>query len=170
MATEISSRGDVVSGTIARLRADDVDEQLSFAFANVILAGDNAIFECVDERAIMPHEFEHQSWCHLELGDEARAEILRSAHQRQLALVEFHSHTFDSPACFSPSDWSGFDEFVPYVWWRLRRPYAAVVIGPTSLDALAWLDGPQDVRPVRIVDGIACTNLSLKRNGGSYDR
>ena len=75
MATAISGRGDVVARTIARLRADGVDEQLTFAFANVILAGDNVIFECVDERAIVPHEFEHQSWCHLELGDEARAEI-----------------------------------------------------------------------------------------------
>ena len=161
----ISSRGEVIARTIKRLRAEGVEEQLSFAFASVTVTEVGVMFECLDERVVQPHEFEHQSWCHIELGDEARTEILRTAHQRQLALVEFHSHTFDAPACFSASDWSGFEEFVPYVWWRLRRPYAAVVVGPNSLDALAWVQGPKDVRAVGVVGGIACTNLSMKRMG-----
>lgn len=162
----IASRAGVVEKIVERLRVDAEDEQLSFAFAEVELADDEVRFVCVEERPVQRSEFLHQSWCHLELGDEARVDIMRAAHQRQAALVEFHSHTFDAPACFSPSDWSGFEEFVPYAWWRLRRPYAAVVVGPNSVDALAWPDKPDVHHPVTTVAGMRTTMLSHRRLGG----
>lgn len=77
---------------------------------------------------------------HVELTDAARARVLQRASTTGLALFEAHSHgLFGDPASFSPTDLEGLDVWVPHVRWRLPlRPYAAIVVGPTSLDGLIW--------------------------------
>ena len=93
-------------------------------------------------RSIPPDGFESQSDLHLTLRDGVRAEAIKWAWDNDSCLVEAHSHGANRSACFSPSDVSGLDEWVPHLWWRLRgRPYAAIVIAGDTFDALAWIDG-----------------------------
>jgi hypothetical protein len=55
--------------------------------------------------------------------------------------VEVHSHRGKGwHAQFSPSDLSGFREFVPHVRWRLKGlPYCALVFTETEFDAVCWI-------------------------------
>ena|ERR1700680_1369427 len=89
--------------------------------------------------------FSRHSRFGLELTDEYRASIIKQAHDRNAMIIEFHSHPFPVPAAFSLTDISGLEEFVPHVRWRLKgKPYAAVVVGPTSFDAVIWRqNGPE---------------------------
>jgi hypothetical protein len=42
---------------------------------------------------------------------------------------------------------------VPHLWWRLRgRPYGALVTAGKTFDALAWVDGPNDVEQIERLD------------------
>src|SRR5207249_9382808 len=79
----------------------------------------------------------------VELTDEARARIIKTAWDTGTSPVEFHSHPGDyCGAMFSPIDMYGFSEYVPHCRWRLRgRPYLAVVVSPAGMDALAWTGG-----------------------------
>lgn len=75
----------------------------------------------------------------IDLTDEFRAGIIKQAHDRDAMLIEFHSHPFPMPAAFSGFDIKGLREFVPHVRWRLKgKPYAAVVVAPTTFDAVIW--------------------------------
>lgn len=96
-----------------------------------------------------PEAFEIQSAYHVTLRDEIRPEIIKWAWDAGACLVEAHSHGDEGPACFSPSDLSGFDEWVPHVRWRLRgRPYGAIVTAGETFDALAWIDHPESPEQV----------------------
>jgi len=81
----------------------------------------------------------------IELTDEFRAGIIKAAHDRDAMIIEAHSHPFPMPAAFSSFDVAGLREFVPHVRWRLKgKPYAAIVAGPTTFDAVIWKNnGPE---------------------------
>jgi hypothetical protein len=107
-------------------------------------------------RPVPPQGFEAQSALQLTLRDEVRADVIKWAWDNDACLVEAHSHRVGRPACFSPSDVWGLDEWVPHLWWRLRcRPYAAIVIAGDTFDALAWIDGadtPEQVAHLKVDD------------------
>lgn len=124
-------------------------------------------FECEDLVLIRPQQFEIHSAYHLELDDATRGQVIKAAHDRRCSLVEAHSHPFSSAAQFSGSDFDGLAEFVPHVWWRLRRrPYAALVFTPRSVDGLAWIDAPdapERLAAIQVGDRtIQTTGLSFK--------
>lgn len=103
---------------------------------------------------------------HIALSDEARRTVIKWAHDEHAALIEFHSHTSGYPAKFSPSDFSGFEEWVPHVLWRLPgRPYTAVVVTKRNFDALCWRRRDAAVEPITKItaDGstLEPTNLSV---------
>ena len=82
-------------------------------------------------------------------------------------LIEMHSHPRATVAEFSGSDRSGFAEFVPHVWWRLKKkPYAAIVVGPSSFDSLSWVSGPQ--RPDGVLD-LQVGTERLRPTGLTFD-
>ena len=122
---------------------------------------------------IAPEDLAFQSGYHIELGREAQARIIKTAFTKREGLVEFHSHRTAQPACFSPSDFRGFEEFVPHVRWRLAgRPYAAIVFHMSSVDGLVWLDD----KPVQLdhihssaTESEPATGLSLQRSWEVYD-
>src|SRR2546423_1369483 len=61
----------------------------------------------------MPAEaFEFQSAYQVTLRDEMRPEVIKWAGDAGACLVEVHSHGDDGMASFSPSDFSGFHEWV----------------------------------------------------------
>lgn len=109
---------------------------------------------------------------YIELSDETRISIIKKAHQTNTALIELHSHPFNSPwaAAFSLADMNGFEETVPHMWWRLpSRPYAAIVVSPCGFDSLVWLKDPRSPEPLTAlrVDGelMRPTNMTL---GGKH--
>lgn len=118
------------------------DEQVAFVFADVTLDDDGVAFRGREIYLVPPSELLVQRAFHVSLTDDAQASIIKLAWDKQLAMVELHSHTDSSwPAQFSPSDLSGLEDFVPHVRWRLRgQPYLAIVVGPSGFDALVWRD------------------------------
>jgi proteasome lid subunit RPN8/RPN11 len=144
------------------------NEQAGFVFAHTGgLSGDSLTFHFAEWLRLNRDDFAHQSLYHLELRDETRARVIKRAHDLQCSLIEFHSHPGPWPAQFSGSDFRGFDEFVPHVLWRLKgRPYAAAVVSPSGLDALAWVSSPREFLPVKSVklgtEQLNPTGLSIK--------
>jgi hypothetical protein len=132
-------------------------------------------FELHTWRPIPPDGFESQTDFHFTLRDTVRADVIKWAWDSDACLIEAHSHRPDGLASFSPSDVWGFEQWVPRVWWRLRgRPYAAIVIGGETFDALAWIEGanaPEQVEQMR-VDGETHlpTRLTLTRRDALRER
>jgi len=112
-------------------------------------------------RSIPPDGFEYQGAHHVTLTDETKTEIIRWAWGKRASLVEAHSHLGLDPAEFSPSDLRGFREWVPHLFWRLRRsPYAALVTADQTFDALAWVETaerPEQVDRLELDDGTVLT-------------
>ncbi len=133
----------------------DGHEEAAFVFADVSVEEGVVVFEYAGHRLVPPDGFELRSAYYLELTDNERAGAIKRAHDMGTTLVEMHSHPFQGRAGFSPSDIAGLREFVPHVRWRLRKkPYAALVLGRKSFDALAWTeDGPHPVPLSCDVDG-----------------
>ena len=127
------------------------NEQAAFLLCNYV--SDDAAFACLNTILIQHRQFAIHSAFHLELADSTRAQVIKAAHDLQCSLVEIHSHPFSSFAQFSVSDFDGLATFVPHVWWRLRRrPYGALVITPTSIDGLAWVDSPEAAEQIHAVE------------------
>jgi hypothetical protein len=133
------------------------------------------VFECEYWQPLRAEDYEVQAGDYLELGDAARARLIKEAHDRKLCLVESHSHPGPYPAAFSYSDLAGLEEFVPHVRWRLRgRPYAALVFAASGFDGLAWADGgagnPEQVTAIETETGqIAATGLTLAYQMRQHD-
>lgn len=100
------------------LREPNGDEQAAFVFAR--FSDDDNTFHFVEWLPVPPDGFAAQLPYHFELTDATRAQIIKRAHDLGASLIEFHSHTGPWPAQFSSSDWSGFEEVVPHVRWRLK--------------------------------------------------
>jgi len=133
-------------------------EEVAFVYARPSRE-DGVSFGFIEWSAVEPEGFASRSAYHLELSDETRGHVIKRAHDLGASVVEFHSHRGRSDAQFSPSDWTGFEEFVPHIWWRLKgRPYAAIVVTSTSFDGLVWLDSPES--PVRL-DALISNGVSL---------
>jgi len=114
-------------------------EQAAFMFADASEASGELKLEYRDWYPVPSTGYLIQSEGHIELSDETRATVIKRAHDLQACLVEFHSHLYSYEVSFSWSDVAGLKEFVPHVMWRLKgRPYAAVVVGGSSFDALIW--------------------------------
>jgi hypothetical protein len=102
-----------------------------------------------DVMCIAREGFDYQSALHVSLSDDERARVIKWAWDNGGSLVEAHVHLFDEPASFSSSDIRGLREFVPHMWWRLRRrPYAALIYGPGSFDGLAWIADAESAEQV----------------------
>lgn len=139
-------------------------EQICFLHARV---DDDRAFHVDRIRVITAAEIELQTSFHLELKDSTRAAVIREAWEVGAALVEAHLHTKSGSACFSWSDFLGFEQWVPHVWWRLQgKPYAALVTDGTSWDGLAWIDTPDSPVAVATLEAesetITCSGASLR--------
>lgn len=118
-------------------------EQVAVVFARVVSDTDSSgslMLRACESYHCSSTDFSFQSSYHIELTHETQTRLIKTAWDLGCALVELHSHVgpFARPA-FSPSDLSGFDEFVPHVRWRLRgKPYVAIVVAADAFDALVW--------------------------------
>lgn len=119
-------------------------EQVCFLFYNAIWDDRALNLSVVDYYLAIPQDYTYQSAFHIELNDACQAKIIKKAWDQQLSLGEIHSHPTSYKAYFSSSDISGFKEFVPHVWWRLKKgPYIAIILSQRDVDAIAWVKDPE---------------------------
>ena len=144
-------------------------EEAAFVFTSLIKNKNELIFKYKEWFPVPKDGFSSRSSYHFELANETRAGIIKKAHDLDCSIIEFHSHLGSYPSCFSPSDWCGFEEFVPHVLWRLKgKPYIAVVVATSGFDALVWKSieqNPKFLNELRIGKiSMSLTNLSLPRS------
>lgn len=152
-------------------------EEAAFVFASTRTEEGATIFDFLDCLRVPAEGFLERSPYFLELRDETRAAVIKQAHDLRASVVEFHSHPTQRHAQFSFSDLTGLHDFVPHVWWRLKgRPYAAIVVSPTGIDALTWLTDPKTCRGLQGIrtesqliepTGLSMTEWSVNDERGS---
>lgn len=109
-------------------------------------------FVVKDYRILGRNDFDIQSSYHIQIRSETIGELIKKAHDLKLSLIEIHSHVEQDKAKFSWSDWKGFEDFVPHIFWRLPgRPYGALVFGNKSIDGLYWDDDAINHMPIKSV-------------------
>lgn len=129
----------------------ELRESAAFVFASVKRGADKLELTADDVLLIGQDGYASRRRDYMQLSDESRVAVIKRAHQTHTALIEFHSHPFDSrwAPSFSLTDMNGFAETVPHMWWRLPdRPYAAIVVAPSGFDALVWVDRPTEPIPL----------------------
>ena len=138
-------------------------EHVVFLFAKV----KETTFLTLDFIVLQPSDFDYQSSYHINVKSDVISQLIKSAHDTNTSLIEIHSHIDQPKAKFSYSDWSGFEDFVPHILWRLpKRPYGALVFADNSFDGLYWKNSFNEYRSInKIIDGsdvINSTGLSQK--------
>jgi len=142
-------------------------EQAAFVYVIQESEDGRNVFKYLDWSPVKENGFVSRSLYHFELTDVTRSKVIKRAHDLSASLVELHSHR-DCPAMFSASDLLGFQEFVPHIWWRLkRRPYMAIVVSRSGFDGFVWIDNSHDPRHL---DGILVGNSMLKSSKLSFVR
>lgn len=150
----------------AHLLSDPMNESSAFLFVQPRGRLGVISFSYIGEYLVPDSGYCFRSGYHLDLAEHVQAEVIKRAHDLQASLVELHSHIGHWPAKFSESDFSGFGEFVPHVWWRLKgAPYLAVVMTNSGFDGLAWVDKPESPQPL---DGLRINGRIVKPTGLSF--
>ena len=127
-------------------------EQAAFLFCKLTFDDSDLIFTAIDSELMRESDYVNQSTDYFELTDECKSRVIKHANASDCALVELHSHPTQRFACFSHSDKIGLLETVPHMRWRLNnRPYLAIVVAPSSFDALVW---PQFNTPPEPLDEV----------------
>lgn len=115
-------------------------EQGAFLFANTVESAKQLCFSVVSAYLVPPAGWKIQLEDYLEMDDAEKAKIMKDARDKGYAIIDCHSHPGSKyKVCFSPSDIYGITEFVAYSKWKLDgKPFAAMVWGESSLDAIVW--------------------------------
>lgn len=133
-------------------------EQGAFLFAHIDQEPGQTTLQVAEAYLVPAEGWQVQMDIHLEMKDEERAKIMRLAKQKNLALVDCHSHPHSfERVWFSPSDRHGITEFALYAKWKLgAKPYTAMVWAETSIDAVVWdtdFTGALPMKQITVVDG-----------------
>ena len=155
------------------VRRRPVSEEAAFIFSSTLKNG-ICKFDFIDMYIVPESEFSYRSLYGIELTSDCRAKVIKRAHDLNASLIELHSHPHARTSEFSPSDRSGFAEFVPHVWWRLKgRPYAAMVFGANDFDSLYWESNshkPDGVLKLQLEDKeLTPTELSFRHWDSNYE-
>lgn len=138
-------------------------EQAAFLFAKTTQEAAATRFDIAAVEKLKPVDFDEQERGYLELSDETRKRLIKRAHDLGTSLIEMHSHPMPWPAEFSEYDRRGLLETVPHMWWRLaKRPYVAIVVAPSGIDALVWLSNPET--PIALDALVAGTRIVKPTN------
>jgi hypothetical protein len=115
--------------------------------------------------------WEVQMEVYLQMRDSERAKIMKRARDKNLAAIDCHSHPgAGGDVWFSPSDVAGITEFAQYARWKLvGKPFAAVVWGEESLDAVIWQGEFTQADRIDDVRIIGKSPLTLIPNGSWFE-
>jgi hypothetical protein len=115
-------------------------EQAVFLFAQPEALAGRLTLVVEDFYPVPPRGWEIQMEVYLQMRDSERAKIMKLARDKGFATIDCHSHPRSGDdVWFSPSDIAGITEFSQYARWKLdAKPFAAIVWGERSLDAVLW--------------------------------
>lgn len=131
---------DAVAAKLREHFFQNEKEQGAFLFARAAPCGDDLNLLIEDCYLVPARGWEVQMEVYLEMKDSERGKIMKLARDKNLCAIDCHSHP-DSGAdvWFSPSDIAGISDFAKYARWKLNgKPFAAMVWGEESLDAVLW--------------------------------
>jgi len=145
-------------------------EQGAFLFADAYRNGGELQLNVADIYLVPPRGWEVQMEVYLQMKDSERAKIMKLAREKNLCAVDCHSHPrADDNVWFSPSDVAGITDFAQYAKWKLGgKPFAAMVWGEQSVDAVLWQGEFVDVEPVARVKIVGKTNQTLIPTGSWF--
>lgn len=140
-------------------------EEAAFLFGRHIEFADT--IQVIGYHLLSRNDFLVQAADYLELDDAVRSKLIKHAHDLDACLIEMHSHPGPLAAAFSVFDLAGLREIAPHMLWRLHgKPYVALVVADTSLDALVWRGDackPLALKTINVGDHILVpTNLTLQ--------
>lgn len=133
-------------------------EQGAFLFARAEQTADTLSLVAEESYLVPARGWEVQMDVYLQMKDSERGKIMQMARAKKLCAIDCHSHPYSGgDVWFSPSDVAGITDFAAYAKWKLDgRPFAAMVWGETSVDAVMWsgdFGGPTVPDEIRIVGG-----------------
>jgi len=129
-------------------------EQGAFLFARATNGTKDFLrFDATDMYLIPPEGWAVQLEVYLEMKNAERAKIMKMARDGGYAVLDCHSHPGSHDQVeFSPSDRAGITNFAAYAKWKLSsQPYAAMVWGEKSVDAVVWYGAFDQARPIQEV-------------------
>lgn len=133
-------------------------EQGAFVFARAVDGTEDSLrLEATEMYLIPPEGWAVQLEVYLEMKDAERAKIMKIARDGGYAVLDCHSHPGSHDRVeFSESDRAGINDFAAYAKWKLSgQPYAAMVWGEESVDAVIWygnFDRAHSVQEVLVAD------------------
>lgn len=115
-------------------------EQGAFLFAEAVQDEFSLDLVVSDFYLVPSRAWEVQMNIYLQMKDSERANIMKMAREKKLCTIDCHSHpSSQDDVWFSPSDILGITEFAQYAKWKLNsKPFAAMVWGEASMDAVVW--------------------------------
>ena len=148
------------------LPSDSDLESAAFLFAQQSIVGECRYLTVIDLMLARHCDFSYQLDDYIELSEKGRIRLQKTATVLNASIIEVHSHPRQCTAVFSLADLLGFEESVPQMRWRLHdRPYSAIVVTPTSFDALIWWDTATPVA----VDAVELETQSLQPTGRTLE-
>jgi hypothetical protein len=145
-------------------------EQGAFLFAEARRDGSGLQLDVADFYLVPARGWEVQMEVYLQMKDSERAKIMKLARAKNLCAIDCHSHPrADDDVWFSPSDVAGIRDFAQYAKWKLDgKPFAAMVWGEQSVDAVLWQGEFADAERVAVVKIVGNSNQTLIPTGSWF--
>lgn len=145
-------------------------EQGAFLFADAKREAGGLQLVVADFYLVPARGWEVQMQVYLQMKDSERARIMKLAREKNLCAIDCHSHPgAREDVWFSPSDVAGITDFAHYAKWKLDgRPFAAMVWGEESVDAVLWQEDFADAQRISWVKVAGNTNQTLIPTGSWF--
>ncbi|PYJ87781.1 MAG: hypothetical protein DME22_00375 [Verrucomicrobia bacterium] len=160
-----------IAATLRRQFFQNEVEQGAFLFAEAKRESDGLHLVVADFYLVPARGWEVQMEVYLQMKDSERAKIMKLARENNLCAIDCHSHPHaEDDVWFSLSDVAGISDFAQYAKWKLNgKPFAAMVWGEKSVDAVLWRDDFAHAERVALVKIIGNTNQTLIPTGSWFN-
>ena len=145
-------------------------EQGAFLFAEARSDRGELRLDVMDFYLVPARGWEVQMEVYLQMKDSERAKIMKLAREKDLCAIDCHSHPHaGGDVWFSPSDIAGITDFAQYARWKLDgKPFAAMVWGEQSVDAVLWHGEFTNAERVALVKIVGNSNQTLIPTGSWF--
>ena len=169
MNCKISIPSSIVE-TLRRHFFQNEVEQGAFLFAEAKRENGKLNLVVADYYLVPASGWEVQAEVYLQMRDSERAKIMKLAREKNLCAIDCHSHPrVSDDVWFSPSDVAGITEFAQYAKWKLGgKPFAAMVWGEESVDAVLWQEAFSEAQPLAAVQIVGNSNKTLITTGSWF--
>lgn len=159
-----------IAATLRRHFFQNEIEQGAFLFADARRENGELNLVVANHYLVPASGWEVQVEIYLQMMDSERAKIMKLAREKNLCAIDCHSHPHASDdVWFSPSDVAGITEFAQYAKWKLGgKPFAAMVWGEQSVDAVLWQEDFTEAQPLTAVKIVGSTNQTLFPTGSWF--